>query len=80
MGSIGSWLQRTISGHTGTPPNPPAPPPTVPEPIPMPDPDDPLLLARKRRTLTANYSSRGRASTIYSDIQGTVQTDPLGGK
>lgn len=76
MSSLGNLLQRTIYGHTGTPPNPPSPPPVVPEPIPMPDPDDPLAIARKRRSITSQYSTRGRASTIYSDIQ----NDPLGGK
>lgn len=75
MSSIGSGAERIIYGHTGTPPNPLVPPPEVTAPIPMPDPDDPLLLARKRQSITKQYAARGRASTILSDLQG----EPLGG-
>lgn len=76
MSSLKSFYDRTVSGHTGDPPNPPDPPPPVPPPpIPMPDPDDPLLLAKKRRSIAGQYSRRGRASTIMTD----VTTDALGG-
>lgn len=77
MSSLNNAYHRYVLGHTGTPPNPPdPPPPEPPPPVPMPDPDDPLLLAKKRRSITATYKARGRASTILSD----VTTDPLGGQ
>lgn len=67
--SLGSLFgkQQPMSIPVPPPPSVITPPPVIEPPPTMPTPDDEAIKKARRRSLTRQYSRRGRASTILSD-------------
>lgn len=80
MGKVVGALTGGLGGILGgmKPPKVNVPPPPPP-PAPMPEPDDAAIMDAKRRSLAAQQSRSGRASTILTGLGGAGGETRLGG-
>lgn len=80
MGKAVSGLVGGVTSILGgvKPPKVNVPPPPPP-PAPMPEPDDAAIMDAKKRSLAAQQSRSGRASTILTGLGGQGSDTRLGG-